>query len=158
MTQAFAQNWQSFKSVGQVQGVCRCDCRSPMAVEPTTRMRILCCIKHDGALKVPERLTSSHQVTCFWIPCIKSMPSTGRNRNLEFDCLCQVSDWQRKASEAESALAASKAQEAVTARELVSMQIKLHEAQGLAEVSKVNSAYNRTPASHKRWDCKEMCL
>ncbi len=69
-----------------------------------------------------------------------------------------MSDWQRKASEAESALAASKAREAVTARELSSMQVKLHEAQGLAEVSRVNSAYNRTPGTQKTCDCKEMCL
>ena len=86
------------------------------------------------------------------------MTSTGRDRILKFDCLCQVSDWQCKAPEAESALAASKAQKAVTAREISSMQVKLHKVQGLAEVRTVNSAYNRTPASHKRWDCKEMCL
>ena len=86
------------------------------------------------------------------------MPLTGRDRHLKFDCLCQVSNWQRKASDAESALAASKAQKAVTTRELSSMQVKLHEAQGLAEVSAVKFAYNRTPDSHKMCDCKEMCL
>jgi len=87
------------------------------------------------------------------------MPLMGRDRNLRFDCLCQVSDWQRKASDAESALAASKAQKAVTTRELSSMQVKLHEAQGLAEVSTVKFAYNGTPDSHKMMcDCKEMCL
>lgn len=109
----------------------------------------MCCINHDGVLQVPECLKSLYQVTCFWILCVESMPLTGRDRILN-DCLCQVSDWQRKASEAESALAASKAREAVTARELSSTQVKLHEAQGLAEVSTVNSAYDRTLVPTKR--------